>query len=353
MKKIQLCILLLFLLCPLGLSIVTLAGGDRAFSENENRTLKRTADISGDLLTGAFQEDLTDCLSDQFPGRDRLTALSAGIAYVLGRRELGDTYIGEGCRLFQKYTESGLDRASNLKYIGKLEKLTAETGVPVLVAPVPSAGCALPDLLPAHAQMYDYEELVDQYEQAAPSVHFIRLAHLLTDPDDYYLTDHHWTTRGAYRAYAEIIGEVPSYDSLEPVLVTDSFRGSLYSRVLLDRIPCDQVFLVREPEGLTVTADGKPGSLYDMAALNRKDVYTVFQGGNYGILTVDNPNAERDDCLLILKDSFCNALLPFLCKEYSRIVMIDERYTFAGLAELVSEYQADTVLVVKEACNLG
>ena len=104
--------------------------------------------------------------------------------------------------------------------------------------------------------------------------------------------------------------------------------------------------------GLTVEADGREIGLYDPAALVTKNKYNYFQGGNHGTVTVTNPHAASDKTLLLLKDSFANSLLPFLAKDYHKIVMLDERYAFWQPSELAEVIGADEIAVVREIISV-
>ena len=69
MKKLRICYIAVYLLLLAGIGLWTLAGKDRAFSENENRMLKTRAEVSHQISDGSFQADLEVLLADQFPCR--------------------------------------------------------------------------------------------------------------------------------------------------------------------------------------------------------------------------------------------------------------------------------------------
>ena len=169
--------------------------------------------------------------------------------------------------------------------------------------------------------------------------------------DPYYHTDHHWTTMGAQAAYtlwAQATGHTArSYDL---TLATDSFRGTLYSKVLLPDSVYDSVYYAPEITVESVVCDGKDGVLYDLSALEQKDKYELFLGGNYGqcVITTGTENGKH---LLLVKDSFANSFVPFLTGDYETITMIDLRYYRGSMAELAAE--VDNILVLTEVTNLA
>ena len=134
---------------------------------------------------------------------------------------------------------------------------------------------------------------------------------------------------------------------------TDAFRGTLWSRVPSERISFERLQAFKIPDGLTVEADGKRIDMYDYPALQTRNQYNFFQGGNHGILTVANPNAKSGKTLLILKDSFANSFLPCIVGDYAKIIMVDERYAFIDAGQLAVDSGADEIAVIREIISAG
>ena len=86
----------------------------------------------------------------------------------------------------------------------------------------------------------------------------------------------------------------------------------------------DSVYYAPEITVESVVCDGKDGALYDLSALEQKDKYELFLGGNYGqcVITTGTENGKH---LLLVKDSFANSFVPFLTGDYETITMIDLR----------------------------
>ena len=91
-------------------------------------------------------------------------------------------------------------------------------------------------------------------------------------------------------------------------------------------------------------------SLYSMAALEEKDHYKIFMGGNYAKVVIDT-GAGTGRSLLVVKDSFANSFLPFLVREYDTITVLDLRYYREGVQPLAD--QADDILVLYELTNFA
>ncbi len=341
-----------FLIFPLLLLTVILCSPDRSISANENRTLKTKADVKWSVTNNAFQNWLEDYLSDQFPLRDSLKQAEIECRLSFGAQELGGAYVGEGGRLFQKITQSDVNEAACLRYARRVNRLATETELPTYVMYVPSAGVALRKQLPEGASMYDGDALFAKLIKELPDTQVIDLRRrMASDTGNYYATDHHWTAQGAqsaYQAWCQVHEIAPR--EAELVSVSDTFQGTLYSKVPSHRVPMDTICTVRLDPLPELLADGQEIPFYDVAALATKDQYNFFQGGNHGIAVVTNSVIDEGEgkTLLLLKDSFANSLVPFLIGHYRQIIMIDERYAFVDAEQLAQEYGADEIAVVRE-----
>ena len=74
---------------------------------------------------------------------------------------------------------------------------------------------------------------------------------------------------------------------------------------------------------------------YNFSMLDTSDKYAVFMGGNYAHVSVFS--SEKKPKLLLFKDSFANAVIPFLSLHFN-IDVIDPRY--ASRTEMASIYNA-------------
>ncbi len=334
-----------FIAIPLLIAAFILLSPDASFSSKENRSLKTKGSISLRVSDGTFQEDLEACLSDQFPFRSRLKSAEGALRLAFGQKELNEVYVGADMRLFAAVKPQNADFSALAREVQGYHTLSEKTGIPMTCFLIPAAGCMLKEELPDYASMYDYEGLMDAL--GCTKV-------ILNASGDYYRTDHHFTTEGAWRVYTlfqTLKGEdTLSYENFQPFTASDRFLGSLYRKTLLKGTRADTIVLLRSvPESVKVTADGKEVPFYDLTALEGNDPYRVFQGGNHGITVIENPEAHEDRTLLLLGDSFANSFVQFLVKDYRIIVKIDQRYTFEDPAEISAFHETDEILVLKEA----
>ena len=325
---------------------------DRAFSENENRYLQLTPKLSWDtVMSGDFMEDMEEYTSDQIVFRDLWTATRSLLQRAEGKEDISGTYLGAEGRYFAKVTEDSFNRAGLEKNAGYIREFFAASGKSCRAMIVPSPAGVLRDMLPENAPYYDEAGAFERLD-AALGGSLLDVRETLADVEDpYYHTDHHWTTMGAqaaYRRWAEVTGHTVREDAL--VCATEEFRGTLYSKVLLPDSVYDSVYYAPGITAESVVCDGKDGTLYDGDALARKDKYELFLGGNYGqcVITTGTENGKH---LLLVKDSFANAFVPFLLGDYETVTMIDLRYFRGSMAELAAE--SDDILVLTEITNLA
>ena len=335
------------LLLP-GLFLVILPG--RTFSETENRALASLPTFSVEtLMNGEWQEGIENYLKDQFVGRDVFCQLCNTTKSALGYRDFSGAYLCDDGYLCEKVTDADLDGE---QYKGNLDKLNdfalkyPDRKVTVML--VPSASTVKTDGLPLFAPVYASDTMFDEAAGSLPDCTFLDLRKPFRQQADqglYYRTDHHWTYKGAslaYEAYCESAGltAVP----FTHTLVAQEFYGTLWSKTLNIGQTPDEVYA---PDvSSAITTDHKIGTLYDTDALARKDKYTYFLGGNDGLVTVSNPTCTTGKKLLLIKDSFANAFLPYLTEHYEEIAVVDLRYYNSRLSQLIDGTDFDDILVL-------
>ena len=227
----------------------------------------------------------------------------------------------------------------------------------VYMLPVPlSSGISLPDELygkDIFADQKDAEQKIIGYMNGnvkSVALYDALMAHRTEYV--YFRTDHHWTTQGAltaYQAWCAATGHTPQDWQLETASTT--FRGTLYSKVLLPDSPYDTVAIASDAAVRSMDCDGEVSdSLYSLAALEEKDHYKIFMGGNYAKVIIDT-GANTGKSLLVVKDSFANSFLPFLVRDYDTITVLDLRFYREGVQPLAD--QADDVLVLYELTNFA
>lgn len=327
---------------------------DRTFSENENRYLQTTPELTADsVLSVRFMTEVENYTSDQILLRDLWTGARSTLQRAEGRQDISGTYLGAEGRYFAKVTDDTFNWSNYEKNLTAVEQFFAANSgkrCTALIAPSPAG--VLGEYLPKNAPYYDEDKAFSLLADKLGGTFADTRTALAGVEDPYYHTDHHWTTEGAQSAYhvwAAATGH--AVRDYAPVQATDSFRGTLYSKVLLPDSAYDAVDYCPDISIVSADCDGtERDSLYDMAALEKKDKYELFLGGNYGQCVIST-GVENGKHLLLVKDSFANSFVPFLTGDYETITMLDLRYFRGSVQELAAE--ADDILVLTEITNLA
>lgn len=301
------------------------------FSEQENRMLAHFPTISPEgLASGDLTEGIDIYLSERFPWRGTLRHLYATADLALGKMQSSGVMLREGETLLATPSPSTAVSRKNQAALMRLISEASTCSLPLHVAVIPHRTVALRALLPAFYGELPQAEL-EALTAALPDAHV--LTHL-REQRDWYRTDHHLTTRGAYRVYvalADMLGYVPFAESnFEVATVSDRFLGTLDARAGIPHITPDSISLWRfaGDTAYTVKRDGKTAAFdafYDRERPQTRDGYAVFFGGNCGVLEVALSERDTRPTLLVVRDSYASAVIPFLARHF-RIVAIDPRY---------------------------
>jgi hypothetical protein len=75
--------------------------------------------------------------------------------------------------------------------------------------------------------------------------------------------------------------------------------------------------------------------------------YLAFTGGDHGYQRIENRDPAAHGTIMLVKDSFGDALTTYLAERVSRLITIDERhYTGADLREVVAAQKPDLVIIM-------
>lgn len=365
MRKINCIFVIVMVLILAGTGIEIFVTKDRSFSENENRYLAERPKISlSNIENNDFQKSLENFISDQIPEREKLITLRSVTKELTGIKDIEGAYIGKDGYYFEKITNEDVSEEqlkNNIRYINTFLNKNKELKSYVML--IPGSGNILTDKLPKHAEVYDYnyyekiaeKEFTNNADNNTQIVNTYDSLKKLSKDYIYYKTDHHWTTKGAFIAYNEFCKvdgiESESYENLEMKNVTDKFYGTLYSKVLDKKKKGDSIEIAENIPQCNVMINGKKSEIYHMDKLKEKDKYQVFFGGNYGVVSIENNEANNDKNLLIIKDSYANSFTPFLLKDYKTIIIVDYRYFSGNLQSIVESNNITDVLVLYEMSN--
>lgn len=332
-------------------AIVNAAVPQKEFSETENRYLQTLpAPHLHDLASGRFSSAFEAYTTDQFWNRDGWVGLKTMVQIAMLHPDNGRAYFGRDGYLFEKLPAYdsrlvGTNCEATAAFLRQAAVLRPDIRPQVML--VPTAAAILPEKLPPLAPVPDQAAVIERMRQAVGDA-------VLADPTGglragaehglFYRTDHHWTTAGAYVGYAELMrarGQEPLPESaFVKETVSDAFYGTVYSKANRYTVAPDRIerWTPKKETGACAVSweGGRLDSLYDHSYLAQKDKYRYFLGGNPPLARVTT-GVKNGQTLLLLKDSYANALVPFLAQHYETILLVDLRYYSASLRPLLEE----------------
>jgi hypothetical protein len=159
----------------------------------------------------------------------------------------------------------------------------------------------------------------------------------------YFRTDHHWTQRGAYYAYtafAATAGFTPyalsDYESgkIEGFVGTMyTFLGSHPARQALKENPDTvEYFLPMTTSKAQYFSSGALTGGVSIPIVSENGdkfstswKYGIFLSGDHPVIRIQNQTVKNGKKLLVTKESYGNALVPFLTDHYEEVYVVDPR----------------------------
>lgn len=179
-----------------------------------------------------------------------------------------------------------------------------------------------------------------------------------TDEYEYFRTDHHWTARGAYYAYKAFCESAgltcTPLDSFQSGKL-DDFVGSMYRYTQSENLKKNpdyvEYFLPRydvsaESFSTADMTDGKPLRVISTNITDESSKYLTFIQGDKPLIKMVSSCGSGKKVLLI-KESYGNALAPFLLDTFSEVYVLDPRQESIqgmNIPSFVENNGIDTVL---------
>lgn len=169
----------------------------------------------------------------------------------------------------------------------------------------------------------------------------------------YFRTDHHWTARGAYRAYAAVARaagvRVAALESFRRV-VWPRYLGSLYGLTadpsLRERPDELEVFVPPFAHRAVHYERVAPTRAVPSRFVREKArTYGSFLGADFPLMVgeVDHGSGRR---VLLLKNSYGNPFAVWLLASFDKVVVVDYRYFQGDLGQLVAEHAITDVIAL-------
>lgn len=338
---------------------------DSETSETENRSLQQFPQFTiNEYLEGRFESKLESYASDQFLARKAFIRLKTALDVTSGQIYSNGVWKSADGYLIEDTTVPTDERIKNDAEALK-DFRTKYPNMKMYFMLAPNAVSVMSDKLPYSAQPEDQNKYMDEMFEATAAAGITNidvrevLSKAAADGEQvYYRTDHHWTTDGAYEAfkYASGILGLGQIEEFETLPVTNHFVGSLASKsgfvggkadMIKLAAPKDQSKYLNSVIYYEDTKE-KTTSFYQLDNLNVKDAYTVFGGNNHPMYTIKTP-VKSNRRLLLVKDSYANSMIPFLAQYYREIVVVDPRYYYDNVSELMEMESINEVMFLYNA----
>ena len=336
---------------------------DKDFSEEENRALQSVPKFTVErLIDGRFTSDIAKYYADQFPARDIFVGAKAvSEIYLFGKRENNSVISAKDGYVIERSDEPSKSVIEeNTKALTDFAEKCSAAGVKFTAVAAPRVIDAMYDSISSPAPDGYTDEIRESLSNGLSSVKYVDLYDTLSEKISsgeqiYYRTDHHWTTLGAYYGYEKIMSALalsprPKTD-FTPELASSEFYGTTWSSAGMKWVAPDEMYFYRYDgdESFRLVFEGKEETakygFYDLDYLSKKDKYGAFLSGNNGRVTVTLESSEPREKILVIKDSFAHALIPFLAMDFD-IEMIDLRYYKGSVTELMKSGDFTRVIAI-------
>lgn len=374
-----------------------LAPKDKTISEVENRTLAKKPIYSLDnLLSGKYFRDFEDFFADHFFDREKLVKVSKDITSLKGIKREEEVFLvdfagqnvggneapddevnenSEGDNVVATTTGNLLILNDTVMELYKFnqekaklyadmintvsEKFGENVKVYSLLAPIQIEFLENEKYKSLSDSQIDAMKFVN--DNFSDNIIFVDAYTPIKKHYDeyvYYRTDHHWTALGAYYGYtgfakAAGLDAVP-LDSYKNNEARDylGYISTVNPSETVNKNPDTVVYFIPpvKTEMKVFYYDKETGEKksYNGDVINKKytmldQKYGIFLGGD-SALSVIKTNAETDKKIMVIKDSYGNAFVPFLTPHYSEVYVVDPRHYKDSIVDLINENDIGEVM---------
>ena len=319
---------------------------ESAFASTSSKTIisKKTSTAKRSASTGAAIQNLLNNPDSAVWVRKGKSGI------IISKDSLG---------LVRALTPSSVNSAAARRYAEMVNRYAAalkDDGVRVYACPVPSQGdYYMPEI--AGSQGNERKNIYIAAEALDPGVTMVYICDTLanhTAEEIYNRTDHHWSPLGGYygaKALAEAAGVYFRPLSDYTTDTVPNYVGTMYKYSgdpQVNKYPENFVYFM-PPEGYEsefimynvtkgkTTGEGKPYKSNFFKRFTGASSYCTFMGGDLYTVKVTNTGGTPGRKLLIVKDSFGNAMPSNLFGSFEEVHVIDFRYFPHNLLDYVRD----------------
>ncbi len=333
---------------------------NKKVSELENRTLAQAPAFTfSAFIDNQWTKEFGEYTKDQFIFRDEWISTHSLFEAAQGKLESNGVWYGQDRYQIAKNDIFTASQQRTLpQNVEAVSQLAARYPGKVSVMVVPSPANMLSGKLRFNPPQMDENGMLDTMfsTMAASGASVIDLRPVLTqnlDTQLYYRTDHHWTTNGgarlAYEAFCQQQGIAPIYPPETLLRQQPDFKGTNFAKTKFIFTQPEVIDYYDLPNNLRVfkfEADGTlgytDGPIMDTAKFETFDKYGAFLRGNNGYSEL---TGNGEGSIIVFKDSFGNAFIPYLVENYAKIGIVDLR-SWHTVDQTINEGEYDEILVL-------
>ncbi|MFJ8234703.1 DHHW family protein [Ureibacillus sp. NPDC094379] len=352
---------------------------DREISEMENRTLQM-GDFKPtfqNVVSGEYVKKVESYITDQFPYRDDWMK-----SFVKTQVALGETFIKNG---YYVDAETGWIVAKPIdpvedpeiknfvdEFVG-IERGLSANDIPMAFFTFPSKATYIrepsPDFMPEDGGIESNNRLHEMLTEK--NIDNAKIMDSIPEGVDvhnmFFKTDHHWKIYGAYQGYLALMDNINerigeniqpiAYDETNNVCLPNAFTGS-WNKLLYMTVQSDDQVCYNNPETFEtqfqvykgdVIVGKEPLSFSDIYGQARKldDVelvsYASGYSADYAMLNILNDDYDSDKHIVVVKDSYFNAIQFHVASHFKQLTVLDLRHLKGNTTDIIAKLNPDYV----------
>lgn len=270
-----------------------------------------------------------------------------------GTAVIGDT----GYEIYNYVTSAAETYARTINRAGS--KLGKSYQIYIMVAPT-SVGITIPDNKADKINSSDQQKAIQNiYKKIKKPVQKIPLYDTMMQHRTeyiYFRTDHHWSALGAYYAYRQFCentertpNELSQYQKKSFGSFIGTFYGDSNKNKNLRKDKLEAYYPLSKLTMKTRTDQGKMVTsqvIEDASGYGISAKYSAFLGGDHPYSIITNKEVQNNSACIVVKESYGNALVPYLADHYHKVYVVDYRYWTGKLSDLAKEKEVQDILFV-------
>ena len=342
------------------------------YDENENSNDDKDTSISSDSSSEQFDESQNTDSSNPIENSQEASSESSNESATDESEpaekvnpELSGSVTIVGTRALEIYSSNEI-MASRYAEILNNFAASLDSSVNVYSMVIPKASAYYLELANGYeSRIYDNKKDIDKISETfngrVIDVNVYNILGLHANEEIYFRTDHHWTSKGAYYASSILaskagvgFADLSTYrEERREGYIGTMYKFSNYSTTLLNN-PED--FVTYYPNAnYTVTYYDrsdlttapyvhKSGFFWRVGDNAKSSWYLTYINGDAYSVKAVSENCKNGRKLLIVKDSYGNAIAPYLLDSFEEIYIVDGRFYERNLKETINENGITDVL---------